>query len=130
MHANSGVIIFVRQGLSFSKLFTSSLSSIDPYSDYVGVNISLTTLPHCHFLMCTLPLITLLHRMEEPTPFLHPFFPPQEISLFWGTSTAITPSGTKQILLTAMGRKYSAGSCLLTSSPSITRNTYSSPSLL
>ena len=40
-HASGGVIIFVRQGLSFSKLFTSSLSSFGPYSDYVGVNISL-----------------------------------------------------------------------------------------
>ena len=46
MQASDGVIIFVRQGLSFSELpplflSTSSLSSLDPYSDYVGVNISL-----------------------------------------------------------------------------------------
>ena len=41
-HASGCVIIFVRQGLSFSKLSTSSLSSLDPYSDYVGVNISLS----------------------------------------------------------------------------------------
>ena len=40
-HASGGVIIFVRQGLSFSELSTTSLSSLDPYSDYVGVNISL-----------------------------------------------------------------------------------------
>ena len=40
-HASGGVIIFVRQGLSFSELSTSSLSSLDSYSDYVGVNISL-----------------------------------------------------------------------------------------
>ena len=31
---------YVRQGLSFSELSTSCLSSLDPYSDYVGVNIS------------------------------------------------------------------------------------------
>ena len=36
----SGVTIFVRQGLSFSELSTSSLSSLDPYSDNVRVNIS------------------------------------------------------------------------------------------
>ena len=53
-HASGGVIIFVRQGLSFSELSTSSLSLLDPYSDYVGVNISTTT-PCCHFLMCTPP---------------------------------------------------------------------------
>ena len=47
-HPSGGVIIFVRQGLSFSGLPTSfsglptsSLSLLDPYSDYVGVNISL-----------------------------------------------------------------------------------------
>ena len=39
--ASGGVIIFVRQGLSFSELSTSSLSSLDSYSDYVEVNISL-----------------------------------------------------------------------------------------
>ena len=38
---SAGVIIFVRQDLSFSGLFTSSLSSLDPYYDYVEVNISL-----------------------------------------------------------------------------------------
>ena len=40
-HASGGVIIFVRQGLSFSELSTSSLSSLDPYSDYVRINFSL-----------------------------------------------------------------------------------------
>ena len=40
-HASDGVVIFVRQGLSFSELSTSTISSLDPYSDYVGINISL-----------------------------------------------------------------------------------------
>ena len=40
-HASGGVIIFVRQGLSFSELSTSTFSSLDSYSDYVGINISL-----------------------------------------------------------------------------------------
>ena len=35
-----GIIILVRQGLSFSELCTSYLSSLDSYSDYVKVNIS------------------------------------------------------------------------------------------
>ena len=39
--ASGGVIIFVKQGLSFSELSTSSLSLLDPNSDYVEVNISL-----------------------------------------------------------------------------------------
>ena len=57
--------------------------------------------------------------MAEPTPFLPPFFPPREIFSFWGTSIAITPSGTKEVLPTPAGRKYSTGSSLLTSSPSM-----------
>ena len=40
-HASGGVIIFIRQGLSFSKLSTSSLSSLDPYCDYIGISILL-----------------------------------------------------------------------------------------
>ena len=58
--------------------------------------------------------------MEKPTPFLPQFFPPAEISSFCGTSIAITPSGTQEVLPTPTGRKYSTGSSLLTSSPSTT----------
>ena len=49
-HASGGVVIFVRQGLSFCELSTSSLSSLDPYSDYVGVNISLNNSSSVSFL--------------------------------------------------------------------------------
>ena len=49
-HASGGVVIFVRQGLSFSQLSTSSLSSLDPYSDYVGINISLNNSSSVSFL--------------------------------------------------------------------------------
>ena len=41
MHTTSNIMIFVTQGLSFSELSTSALSSLDLYSDYVGINISL-----------------------------------------------------------------------------------------
>ena len=39
--ASGGVIIFVKQGLFFSELSTSSLSLLGPYSNYVEVNITL-----------------------------------------------------------------------------------------
>ena len=58
--------------------------------------------------------------MAEPSPFLPPSFPPPEISSFLGTSIAITPSGTQEVLPTPAGRKYSIGSFPLTSSPSMT----------
>ena len=115
-HASGGVVIFVRQGLSFSELSTSTLSSLDSYSDYVGVNISLNN----SFSLSFLNVYALLQRMAEPTPFLPPFFPPPEISLFLGTSIAITPSGTQEVLPIPAWRKYSTGSSPLTSSPSMT----------
>ena len=49
-YASVGVVIFVRQGLFFSELSTTSLSSLDPYSDYVGVNISLNNSSSLSFL--------------------------------------------------------------------------------
>ena len=58
--------------------------------------------------------------MAEPTPFLSSFFPPPEISSFWGTSIAINLSGTQESLPTPAGRKYSTGSSPLISSLSIT----------
>ena len=58
--------------------------------------------------------------MAELTPFLPPFFPPPEISSFWETSIAITPSRIQEVVLTHLGRKYSTGSILMTSSLSMT----------
>ena len=55
--ASGGVIIFVKQGLSFFKLSTSSLSSLDPYSDYVEVNISLNSFSSLSFLNVYAPPI-------------------------------------------------------------------------
>ena len=119
-HASSGVLIFVRQGLSFSEPSTSSLSSLDPYSDYVGINISLNYSSLVSFLNVYAPLFAPPQRMAKSIPSLPPFFPPPEISSFWGTSIAITPSDTQKVLPIPAGRKYSTGSSLLTSSPSMT----------
>ena len=95
MHASSSITIFVRHGLSFSELSTSSLSLLNPYSDYVVVKISLNNSSSLS-LMFMLPLSPLLQQITEPTPFLPPFFPPPEISSFWGTSITITPLGLKR----------------------------------
>ena len=119
-HASSDVVIFVRQGLSFSELSTSSLSSLDPYSDYVGVNISLNNSTLVLFLNVYTPLFAPPQRMAEPIPSLPPFFPPPEISSFWGTSIAITRFGTQEVPPILAGRKDLTRSSLLISSPSIT----------
>ena len=101
--ASGGVVIFVRQGLSFFELSTSSLSSLDFYSDYVGVNISLNNSSLVSFLSVYVPLFAPPQRMAEPIPSLPQFFPPPEMSSFWGTSIAITPSGTQEPLPTPRG---------------------------
>ena len=56
-NASGGVIIFVKQGLSFSELSTSSLSFLGPYSDYVEVNISLNHFSLLSFLNVYAPPI-------------------------------------------------------------------------
>ena len=119
-HASGSIVIFVRQGLSFSELSASSLSLLDPYSDYVKVNIYLNNSSLLSFLNVYAPLFAPPQRMAEPTSFLLPFFPPPEISSFLGTSIAITSSGTQEVPPTPVGRKYSTGSSPLTSSPSMT----------
>ena len=55
--ASGGVIIFVKQGLFFSELSTSSLSLLGPYSDYVKVNISLNDFSSLSFLNVYVPPI-------------------------------------------------------------------------
>ena len=121
VHPNPGPIFpCSNPGPIFSELFTSSLSSLDPYSDYVGVNISLNDSSSVSFLNVYAPLFAPPQRMAEPTPSLSQFFPPPEISSFWGTSIAITRFGTQEVLPTPARRKYSTGSSPLTSSPSMT----------
>ena len=72
------------------------------------------------FLNVYAPLFAPPQRMAEPIPSLPQFFPPPEISSFWGTSIAITRFGTQEVLPTPAGRKYSTGSSPLNSSPSMT----------
>ena len=94
MHVSGGVVIFVRQGLSFSELSTSTLSSLDPYSDYAENSISLNNCSSLSFInVYAPPLFAPPQWMAESTPSLPSFFPPSEISSFLGTSIAITPSG-------------------------------------
>ena len=71
-HASGSIIIFVRQGVSFSKLSTSSLSLLDPYSDYVGINLS-------------------LNNSSSPS-FFNVYAPPIHSSLTDGRTNSSSPS--------------------------------------
>ena len=76
-HASGGIFIFVRQGLSFSELSTSSLYLLDPYSDYVGVNISLNHFSSLLFLNVYVPPIRSSprdSRTDSFSPFILPIF--------------------------------------------------------
>ena len=105
MHASDGVVIFVRQGLSFSELSTSTLSSLDPYSDYVGINISLNNSSLLSYLnVYAPPLFAPPQRMAKLIPFLPPFFPPPEISSFLGLQLPSPPLGLKSHFRAPWGR--------------------------
>ena len=73
--ASGGVIILFRQGLSSSELSTSSLSSLDPYSDYVEVNICLNYSSLLSFLNVFAPPIR-----SSPTDSRTDFFSPSILS--------------------------------------------------
>ena len=75
-HASDGFIIFVRQSLSFSELPTSSLSYLDPYSDYVGFKISLNNSSLLSFHNVYTPTVcySATHsRTNSVSPSTHPF---------------------------------------------------------
>ena len=67
--------------------------------------------------MCTPPYLLLPNGWQNR--FLFSLLS-SEISSFWGTSIAITPSGTQELLPIPAGKKYLTGSSPLTSSPSMT----------
>ena len=81
-HASGGVIIFVRQGLSFYKLFTFPLSSLDPYSDYVGVNISLNNSSSLLFLNVYAPPLFAPPPTDGRTDSFSPSTLPSSRNLF------------------------------------------------
>ena len=76
-----GVIIFVRQGLSFSELSTSSFSSLDPYFEYVRVNISLNDSSLLSFLNVYAPPIRSSPK-DSKTNFFSPSILPSYRHLF------------------------------------------------
>ena len=80
-HASGSVIIFVRQGLSFSELSTSIFSSLDPYSNYVGVKISLNNSSSLSFLNVYAPPIRSSH-MNSRIHFFSPSILPSSRNLF------------------------------------------------
>ena len=114
-HASGGVVIFVRQGLFFSELSTSSLSSLDPYSDYVGINISLNNSSSLSFLNVYAPLYTPPQRMAEPIPSLNLSFLLQK-SLYSGDFNCHHPLWDSRGTSDPHGKKYSTGLSPLTSS--------------
>ena len=116
-HAIGGIIIFVWQDLSFSELSNSSLSSLDPYSDYVVVNISLNDSSLLSFLNTYAPPIRSSPRDSRTTDSLSPSILPIFRNFFiLGDCNYHHPYGTQKVFLIPVGRKYSIGSSPPTSS--------------
>ena len=72
---SGGVIIFVRQSLSFSELSTFSLSSLDPCSVYVEVNISLNDFSSLSFLNVYAPSFRSFPKNIRTNFFSSPILP-------------------------------------------------------
>ena len=87
LHASGGVIIFVLQGSSFSDLF---LSWLEPYSEYIGINISLSNFSWLSFLNIYAPSICSSLTDSRTEFFSSSILPPPEIYSFWGTKIDIT----------------------------------------
>ena len=119
-HAGGGVVIFVREGLSFSELSSSTLSSLDPYSDYVGVNISLNNSSSVSFLNAYAPPIRSSPTDGRSDSFSPSILPSSRNLFILGNFNCHHPTGTQESLPTLAGRKYLTGSFLLTSSRSMT----------
>ena len=81
----------------------------------------LTTPPCCHFLMCTPPCSLLSNGWQNRLLFSFHSFLLQKSLFSGGTLIVTTASGTPDVFPTPIERKYSIGSCPLTSSPSMTR---------
>ena len=116
-HASGGVVIFVRQGLSYSELSTSSLSSLDPYSDYIGVKISRNNSSSLSFFNVFAPTIRSSPTGSRTDSF-SPSIRPSSRNLFiLGDFNCHHPLWDSRVTSNPRRKKYSTGSSTLTSSP-------------
>ena len=103
-----------------SELSASSLSSLDPYSDYVGVNISLNNSFSRSFLNVYAPPIRSFPT-DAKTDSFSPFILPSPRNLFiLGDFNCHYPIWDSKHTSDPAGRKYSTGSSLQASSSSMT----------
>ena len=91
-------------------------SSLDLYSDYVGFNIFINNSFSLSFLNVNAPPIFSSLTNGRSDSFCPSILSSSRNLFILGTSTAITPSGTQEVLPTPTGTKYSTGSSPLTSS--------------
>ena len=120
MHASDGVIIFVRQGLSFSELSTSYLSLLDSYSDYVEVNISLNNSSLLSFLNFYAPPIYSSPTDGRTNSFSPSILPSSRNLFVLGEFNCHHSLWNSRGTSKPCGEKYSIESSLLTSFHSMT----------
>ena len=115
MHASGGIIIFVRQGLSFSEFSTSFLSLLDPYSNYVDFNISLNNFPSLSFLNVHAAPIRSSPTDGKTDSFLPSILPSSTNLFILGDFNCHHPLWGSRGTFDPRGRKYLTGSSPLTS---------------
>ena len=129
-YASGGVIIFVKQSLSFPKLSTSSLSLLDPNFDYVEINISLNNSSSLSFLNVYSPPICCFSTDSKTDSFCPSILSPFRNLFILVDFNCHYPLWGSKDTFDSMGRKHSIGSFPLTSFVSMTLTYLYSSSLL
>ena len=115
-HASGGVVIFVRQGLSFSEFSISSLSSLDPYFDHVGMIISLNNSSSVSFLNVHAPPIRSSPTDGRTDSFSPSILPSSKNLFILGDFNCHHPLWDSRVTFA----RHLPGSSPLTSTPSMT----------
>ena len=105
-----GVLILVKNGLSYTSLSTQSFSSLDPSSNYFAIAVKIKGAPHIHLFNVYVPPIrsSLAQNPSHPFSYHHPL-PLTSLA----TLTAIIHPGTRTHRKTIQAKICLIGSSLL-----------------
>ena len=101
------VVLSLSSGMAYPSL--NSLFSPGPYSDYVGVNISLNNSSSLSFLNVFVDPISSSTTNSRTHSFPPSILPSARNHFILGTLIAITPSGIQKVFLNPVGMKYLIG---------------------
>ena len=118
-----GVLILVKNGLSYTSLSTQSLSSLDPSSDYLAIAVQIKKAAPIHLFNVYVPPIRSSSSDSRPKSFSPFLLPSSPTTSSLATLTAIIHPGTSTHRKTNQAKICLIGSSLLIFYLLITPNT-------